>query len=64
MSVAEMKLAAFKELNKINDKKDLMKILKLLSKIALAKDNNPLDKTQHYEIAKKRHQAILKELSS
>jgi hypothetical protein len=64
MSIVEMKLAAFTELNKLNDKKDLMKVLKQLSKIALAKEKNPLDKTQHYEIAKRKHKEILKILSS
>ena len=63
MAIAEMKTGIIAEINKINNPKDLMKVSKLLSRIALAKEYNPSDLTQHYEIAKRRHKEILKELS-
>jgi hypothetical protein len=63
MGLVEMKLAAITEINKINNEKDLRKVLSLLSKITLIKENNPADLTQHYEIAKKRHKEIINKLA-
>lgn len=63
MGIVEMKLSAIKEITSLNNEKDLMKVLKHLSKIILAKENNPSDLTQHYEIAKRRHKEILKKLA-
>ena len=60
MSIAEMKQAAIAKINKLNAPALLVKILKLLSKISLAKEHNPSDRTQHYKIAKRRHAEILK----
>jgi hypothetical protein len=62
MSITKMKVAAITEINKLDDQKDLARVLNLLSEISLDKQNNPSDLTQHYEIAKRRHKEILKEL--
>ena len=63
MAIAEMKKAVIAEINKMDNLKDLIRVSRLLSKIALAKEKNPWDLTQHYEIVKRRHKEIIKELS-
>ena len=60
MAIAEMKNGIIKEINKIDNLKDLIKLSRLLSRIALAKENNPSDLTQHYETAKRRHKELSK----
>ena len=62
MSITKMKIAAITEINKLDDQKDLARVLNLLSEISLDKQNNPSDLTQHYEIGKRRHKEILREL--
>ena len=62
MAIEELKSASISEINKLNGKKDLLKVVRLLSKISLAKQNTPSDLTQHYEIAKRKHKEIIKKL--
>lgn len=59
MSVAEMKVAAIAEVNKINNKQDLIMILQMLSKTSLSEQSKISDLTRHFEFAKRRHGQIL-----
>jgi hypothetical protein len=63
MSVAEMKLAAIKEISKLDNEEAVKEILEHLAKISAGKENNSISLSQHYEKVKEKYGSVLQKLA-
>jgi hypothetical protein len=63
MSILEMKLTVIKEISNIEDEIVLKEIFLYLENIAIQKDNNTINLSQHYDLVKGRYGNVLKKLA-